>query len=690
MSGITRLLALALLPPLAGAVVSANPARRAPHQNWREARLHDQAPEFERWFIPGPLGHEPGASGPYLGPRAYLTRSFAGADRPEERAWQEHNDLGPGIAFSHNLSNIFPPALFDTHPEYFPELGGKRWRPPAHGPVLWNPDLGEPAVARHAAQVARDFFSAKPDAITFALGINDAMRFGDSPATARWTTPTRYFRDRPDYSDLVFNFMNRVAADLEADWPNKHLGALAYYWTEQTPTFPVHPKVLPFLTADRSQGYDRDFRGEERALQHRWVAAGPERLGIYDYLYGYGFLVPRLHTALLARHLREARDAGFTDYYAEVYPHWGLAGPQPWLVAQLLRDPDQSAKRLLEEYHRRHFRTAAAPMRRFHALCERQWMSQEGPAYWLKHYRSDSQASLYPAPVRRQLRALLDEAARRAEPDPVAAARVKLVSAAFSVSERYVEMVEARQALALAVLARRTGASELALTEKRKRDRDARAAFLTTLESVRRDQPLAFGPVHLDDVLRDDWGPAADDLIAGKDPRAGRELLPDPAWSGPLTAELRQGDLLLEPALTAGWRTRSEPWKNLRAELLPSAISDSGRVLRLEHNKHSQFETWTRIPEGGETSLVIDVRGHAGPLTRLFLRASWLTEDFRRTGRPQAIALPAGDWPEGTLLHLPLRERPANAAAVHFILTVFDQQAEDWLELSAPSVRWSP
>jgi len=45
------------------------------------------------------------------------------------------------------------------------------------------------------------------------------------------------------------------------------------------------------------------------------------------------------------RFFREARAAGFTDYYAEVYPNWGLDGPQPWLVAQLLQDPAQDAAR---------------------------------------------------------------------------------------------------------------------------------------------------------------------------------------------------------------------------------------------------------------------------------------------------------------------------------------------------------
>ena len=57
------------------------------------------------------------------------------------------------------------------------------------------------------------------------------------------------------------------------------------------------------------------------------------RLGLYDYLYGAGFLIPRIHTRLIAEHLKHAAEAGFTDYYAEVNPNWGLDGPMSWLVA---------------------------------------------------------------------------------------------------------------------------------------------------------------------------------------------------------------------------------------------------------------------------------------------------------------------------------------------------------------------
>ena len=288
-------------------------------------------------------------------------------------------------------------------------VDGKRERPAEHSQT-WNPDLSRPDVAIHAASVARDAFIADPGRVSFGLGVNDGLLYGESPELLAAVSPLRWFRGRPDYSNLTFRFLNRAGEELARSHPDKFLGALAYYWEENTPDFPVHPQVLPFLTADRSQGYDPAFWREEFSLQERWAKAGPQRLGLYDYLDGTGFVIPRIHPRLIAESLRHARGIGFTDYFGEASPNWGIDGPMTWMVAQLLSDPQQSADLLLDEYYKRYFQESAVPMRRFFERCEEQWMRQPGHPYWLKHYRNDSQADLFPSAVCAELRQLLDDA----------------------------------------------------------------------------------------------------------------------------------------------------------------------------------------------------------------------------------------------------------------------------------------
>jgi hypothetical protein len=662
---------------------TARAVNREPHQRWREARA-EEAPLLARWFLPTELGHEPGAEPPPPGSRAFLTRAFYFYASPHDQGeWGRRNGLTPNPPFSHNLSNIVPRTLYDERPELFPFIKGERWRPPATGPVNWNPDLGEIVMADHAAEAARLHFAKNPEALSFALGVNDGLRFGESPATLKLVYPPRFFRGRPDYSDLVFTFMNRVAERIAEEHPTKHLGALAYYWCENTPSFPVHPMVMPYLTADRSQGYDRAFRREEEALQKRWAKNGPERIGIYDYVYGHGFMVPRIQTGLLARHLRHARRAGFTDYFAEVGPNWGLDGPQPWLLAQLLQDPEQDHRRLLREYHRRYYRGAASPMRRFFEKCEALWMDQPGPVYWLKHYRSTKQAALFPPEARRRLRALLDEAEAAARGDAKAEARVRLTSEAFRVSERMIEMIEAREALARRLLAGTPPARE-GIEAALAKDRAARAAFVGELERVKREQPLAFGPMPAD-FLHEDWAPVAELALSGRDPEAGRERLADPLWLGRPEPALMIAGLPYAPTLPRGWTGRSEPWEGQIAELRAQP-GRSERVLRLENHKLTMFHT-VAVGPGGPALAAIDARGRLGGETRFLMSAHWVTAAGRRVGEERFIGLPAGDWSSGVRLRLPMPPAGEGVAGAALIFYVTDQQAGDWLELSRPSLR---
>jgi len=449
--------------------------------------------DVERWFMPGELGHEPGVpAATFASAQGFRTRSFYDVRSPAGDDWAGRNGLTASFAFSHNLANVFPPELYDRHPEYFPWVEGRRFKPGA-GSSSWNPDLGRKEVAQHAAEVAGRFFDEHPDAESFALGVNDGLIFGSSADTRPLVTPLRWFRDRPDYSSLVFTFMNRAAAALRPAHPDKYLGALAYYWAENAPDFAVDPQVVPFLTADRSQGYDDAFRQEELLLQRRWSralhaapglpiqgspsSAPPIRLGLYDYLYGEAYLVPRIHTRLLAENLRQAHRAGFTDYFAELHPNWGLDGPMPWLAAQLLRNPEQSPETLLGEYYTRFFGAAAGPMRRFFEACERQWMTQPGPAYWLKYYRDESQAALFPSPVCRELRRWLTEAEGRADSERTRR-RVRFVSEAFGMTERFVAMQEARTAVLCAALQPPGGRG--AKTEKGNRETEAGSGMRET------------------------------------------------------------------------------------------------------------------------------------------------------------------------------------------------------------------
>lgn len=689
----------------AGPAVAA-PGKSRAHERWRELL------QVERWFMPGELGREAGATPPALTDRAFLTRALGGATRANDGGWAEFNRLTPRLAFSHNLSRVFPPALHAEHPEFFPEENGRRIRPP-DGSGWWNPDLGREDVADFAAEAALAHFLAEPEAVSFALGVNDALTFGDSAETRALVLPLRWFRGRPDFSNLVFTFMNRVAARTAREFPDKYVGALAYYWCEEAPDFPVDPHVIPFLTADRAQGYDPAYVAEDRALQKRWVEAlrvGAEakrpansselmaprpRLGLYDYIYGHGFLIPRLHPHLLADHLRYTRGLGFTDYFAEMTPNWGLDGPQPWLVAQLLQDPKQDADRLLGEYYRRYFKEAVGPMQRFFTRCEEIWLGQPGPTFWLKFFRNEQQAVLFPPEVCAELRVLLDEAAAVAR-RPVVRERVRQVGAAFGVTERFVTMQTTRMQLNRALL---LGTGEPAQWW---RDllafRAARDEFERYTLDLQAREPLLIAPFRWDDYLKHD--PTVNTLVR----LAGTGFAPEPETLTP--AEARLLALLRQPPradamqhgrftgppqpvrrlteldytlpLPAPWFSKVEPAQHHRVELREDA-GDEGRVLFIAGQRNTSLSQWCGVA-GAEAAVArIRLRGHLQPGAMLAVAVGWLDVRDQHLAVSRLL-LPPGDWPDWVELFLG-DLAPAGAMRVGVAVHLMNQEAGDWIEI---------
>ena len=666
----------------------------------------------ERWFVPGPLGHERGHAIQQVSGRAFLTRAMSGVDRQDGGEWVRKNNLTSAFAFSEALARVFPASIFKLHPEYFPLVEGQRLQPTYGGSIFWNPDLGRKDVAIYAADSAREYFRLNPREQSFALGINDGLVFGESPETMALVSPTKWFRERPDYSPLVFSFMNRAAAELSKTHPNKLLGSLAYYWAENTPPFPLHPQVVPFLTADRAQGYDDNFRKEESLLQMRWARSGATRLGLYDYLEGSGFLIPRIYTQLLSENLKNSRRQGFTDYYGEAHSNWGLDGPMPWLAARLLEDPEQSRDSLLSEYYSRYFREAGAPMRQFFEECERRWMGQDGPPYWLKHYRNESQVTIFPSRECQVLRGLLDAAGSLVKTE-IVSARVKLVSDAFGVTERFVAFEEARVRLSQKILKGSRTWESIAMDLREYQI--ARKNFIHYTVVLLHENPLALQQFGWDDYLKNDplsgalrkiyecavanneIADAAAEVSHWLDPQVnalwnaffkddlehGRDLQRNGSMSGVLQARRKIAGLDYGVDLPADWISRAEPAQFFRGNRIKFGEAEG---LRLVGGKDVSVFQWNPTGHGLHLARVT-VRGHVSPGAIVSLMFGWLDKAERNMGF-KTFRLPDGDWPNMVRLEL-MGIPPPDARWVGIGLRVQNQVSGDWVEAGDFLVRAS-
>jgi len=640
-----------------------------------------------RWFRPGSVGEVvPSLVGWLPAPMdrvvapAFISRDFGNLGALGED-WERRNGLHGWLPHGHAMVNVFPRELFDRHPEWFPALqeGGSltSCRPRSDDDHNWQPNFALPAVADHAAGVADEYFDRNPGETGFSLSENDSIRFDQSEATARARGPLRWFRGRPDYSDVVFGFMNRVADKVALKHPDKLLGAYAYYWCEDTPSFPVRPNVLPWLTADRSGYFDPDFEREDHALIERWCHSGARVVGIYDYLEGVPYLVPRQTMRLTAGSIQFAYGAGVRAYAAEGAANWGLDGPKLWVAAQLLWDPGQSVDALLDEYYSRYWKEAAPAMRRFDELCESTWMAQPRPAMWIKYYGDVSQVGLFSEAVRAELRADLDEAGKLAKGSEVRK-RLESVSAAFAVTESFAGFCKARDALADAAVEPAGSVNWVPVDGVLNSYGHARTVFLGAYDD---DGPLrGVGRNDLKVYLRNDPTQVAlarwtTGELAGFDDQGWLTLdQPGPlddrtfAWSD-------------DP-----WRGRGEP---VEGRSITVARDEVGAVhLGFEHCNAESLAQWIRSIPGNHYRATVVFRGRVSPGNQVFLIMNCLDAKGGYAGRELADQVPAGDWSKGRKLAVVIAP-PAEATEVGMGIYVLHQMPGDRADFSGLRVeRW--
>ncbi len=679
-------------------------------------------PRRERWILPDLAEvHEP----------AYVSREISGLRGEPGRVWQRHNGLRQRLEYSHNLTRIFPPELHDVHPEWFGLVNGERRRPLGGRDWHWQPDLANPEVAVFAAARAAEALAADPRRASFSLGMNDTVRFDQGEGTRAAVAPLRYFRGMPDYSPLVFGFMNRAVAALPPSLDNRYLGCLAYFWCEDVPPFPVDPRVVPYVTTDRTQFYDPAYRAADFALMSRWQGSGARAYGIWEYGYGTAYVVPRVPHAMLAEAVREGWWRGARGYIADTGPHAGFDAFKVWMLAQLLQEPERSTEALADDFFPGWYGPAAEPMRRFFARCEEVWMAQSGPPWWIKFYQQPDQVLLFPPEVCAELRGLLDEAGRsvgnvNAQASPRSGgvpcperraqieAAVRLTGRAFAVTEAAVAYDAVRRGLGEPAAERLDAAALGARLLELLR---ARAVLAARLADATSGEMPAMASGNIDWLLRNDPVPRLLLRLGQRDPGAPAAALsqgeaagvavpeewlqlaaacaagvlrgaPDLAYNGRFLQDAgpRLGPRFLYPTsgdVPEGWEVRATPTEKGQVALGPARAGM--RVLRIEGAWDTRVAQMQPARPGRFHLVEGLMRGRSSPGNDVALTLAFVDAQGELLGDNLAVALPKGEgaWRGYALGAV----APAGACHVVFGVAVTRQFGADWAEATALSLR---
>jgi len=403
-----------------------------------------------RWYMPTDLGTHVPESPTLTVPcvqvieePAILSRLWSGVSMFDGGRWEAHNLCRGRFSFHHALlSHMSADGLYDEHPEWFPVRPGdsddQRYRPSSSADHSWQPCMTEEPLMDWLAERFIAIFDANPDATSVSIGVNDSDWSGYchcSDCRELMHTDVLSQHGDPDYSDLFFHFANGIAERVAARHPDKYIGCLAYHANENPPSFPVHPMIIPYLTNDRGEWYDPNFRRRDLDWIRAWRAVCPS-VGVYSYDYGSQYIIPRLYPHVHEDFIKFLHRQGVKGWYSEIYSRWCHDGPKAWIASQLLWDPEQDVDALLDDFCRGMFGAAAGPMRRYFDLCERVWMTQPGEGEWFRYWYKIEQLALYPDEVCREAEGYLAQAADAADTD-LARERVDIFAKGFRLTRLY-------------------------------------------------------------------------------------------------------------------------------------------------------------------------------------------------------------------------------------------------------------
>ncbi|MBU0608296.1 MAG: DUF4838 domain-containing protein, partial [Armatimonadetes bacterium] len=371
-----------------------------------------------RWLIPGPLGEDVPQCQTILAPvgeQTYtpviLSRLWSGAHHGG--VWNLRQRIHGRYNFHHNLINIFDVEKYwDTHPEYFPVHGTERYKPGGSTDHSWQPCMGIEGTVQVAADAAREAFRKDPSLESFSYGMNDGGGWCECPACKAIDRPMKEWHGfSGDKSVLFYSWLNRIAENLEQDYPDKKLGCLAYSAAILPPErMKLHRNIIPYFTSNRADYFDPAFRAQDQRMI-AWWGDHTTQMGIYDYAYGVGFAVPRIYNHLFQIAVKYAVAHKVRGFYAEVYPNWGLDGPKLWVMSRIVWNPNVNVDRLTSEWNERMFHEAAAPMKRYFKLAEDAWRNQKGHGAWAYRLAADpAQFAIFTPEIMDEMTACLAEA----------------------------------------------------------------------------------------------------------------------------------------------------------------------------------------------------------------------------------------------------------------------------------------
>ena len=349
-----------------------------------------------------------------------------------------------GGAAGHNMPEFMPESVFDEHPEYFAQVSGVRRRDRGKTQLCYsNMDgaalVGSNAVKKIAEKLAKtkaehgiafDHWAIKQADNQRLCECENCMKdipLGDGRVSRKGDGNFR--------SNQIFRYLNKAEEIVSKAYPDMRIDTFAYQFSAPPPDVKVdemyNVAFCPFIKNDRFTVTNAvNAKWAERA--EKWSRATKNIM--WREYWGCASGYPRQNSLVAVDDLRWINSAlGFTRVYSETVPdvdnssstkkssdlrlRWDTSAMEHWVISRLMWNPYVPVEKYREEYIRRTYRKAAAPMREFYALLAKTWFSDDRPTNYTDDPVGNTARYIVGAGIDKRILALLDEAIRLAADD---------------------------------------------------------------------------------------------------------------------------------------------------------------------------------------------------------------------------------------------------------------------------------
>ncbi|TAH34349.1 MAG: DUF4838 domain-containing protein [Planctomycetota bacterium] len=266
--------------------------------------------------------------------------------------------------FVHTFNDLVPvEKYFETHPEYFSEIDGKREREQTQL-CCTNEE-----VVRIVTEEVRRRMREHPEAMVFSVSQNDWFRYCQCGPCAALAAA------EGSQMAPVLQLVNRVAEAVEEEFPDKAVDTLAYQWTRRPPkTLRPRRNVIvrlcsieccfahPLASCDspQNQAFVADLEG--------WALIC-DRLWVWDYVTDFAhYLRPFPNLRVLDANIRLLAENHVTGIFEEgnySSPQGEFQALRGYVLARCLWDPACNALEARDEFLAAVYGPAAGPIRRY-------------------------------------------------------------------------------------------------------------------------------------------------------------------------------------------------------------------------------------------------------------------------------------------------------------------------------------